>query len=210
MNQIERRNAGMAYKTDAIVLEEQRATRKLLYELNTTDISDYEKVSEIVKKLVRGDRSNIYIIPPFHCDYGFNIHIGKNFFANYNCTILDVAKVEIGDNVLFAPNVAIYTAGHPVHPVARASGYEYGIEVKIGNNVWIGGNTVVNPGVTIGDNTVIGSGSVVTKDIPANVIAAGNPCRVIREITDDDINYYFKDRKFDDEAMAEIREFGKE
>lgn len=206
MNQIERRNAGMAYKSDKEVFEQQRITRKLLQELNTTDISDFEKISEIVKKLVKGDKTNIFINPPFHCDYGFNIHVGKNFFANYNCTILDVAKVEIGDNVLFAPNVAIYTAGHPIHPVARSSGYEYGIEVKIGNNVWIGGNTVVNPDVTIGDNTVIGSGSVVTKDIPANVVAVGNPCRVIREITDDDISYYFKDRKFDDEAMAEINE----
>lgn len=207
MTQIERRNKGMAYKSDNEVFEEQRVTRKLLQELNTTDISDFEKIKEIVNKLVQGDKTNIFINPPFHCDYGFNIYIGKNFFANYNCTILDVAKVEIGDNVLLAPNVAIYTAGHPIHPVARASGYEYGIEVKIGNNVWIGGNTVINPGVTIGDNTVIGSGSVVTKDIPANVIAVGNPCRVIREITDDDINYYFKNRKFDDEAMAEIREF---
>lgn len=204
MTQIERRNAGMAYKSDNEVFEEQRKTRKLLWELNNTDISDFEKISEIVKKLVNGDKTNIFINPPFHCDYGFNIYIGKNFFANYNCTILDVARVEIGDNVLFAPNVAIYTAGHPIHPVARASGYEYGARVKIGNNVWIGGNTVVNPGVTIGDNTVIGSGSVVTKDIPSNVIAAGNPCRVIREITEDDINYYFKDNKFDDEAMAEI------
>ena len=130
MNQIERRNLGMAYKSDNEVFEEQRATRKLLQELNTTDISDFEKISEIVKKLVRGDKTNIFINPPFHCDYGFNIHVGKNFFANYNCTILDVAKVEIGDNVLFAPNVAIYTAGHPIHPVARASGYEYGIEVR--------------------------------------------------------------------------------
>ncbi len=204
MNQIERRNAGMAYKSDNEVFEEQRKTRKLLWELNNTDISDFEKISEIVNKLVNGNKTNIFINPPFHCDYGFNIYIGKNFFANYNCTILDVARVDIGDNVLFAPNVAIYTAGHPIHPVARASGYEYGASVKIGNNVWIGGNTVVNPGVTIGDNTVIGSGSVVTKDIPANVIAAGNPCRVIREITQDDINYYFKDNKFDDEAMAEI------
>ncbi|MEE0264349.1 MAG: sugar O-acetyltransferase [Acutalibacteraceae bacterium] len=205
MTQIERRNSGMAYKSDKEVFDEQRKTRKLLWELNNTDISDFEKISEIVNRLVKGDKTNIFINPPFHCDYGFNIYIGKNFFANYNCTILDVAEVEIGDNVLFAPNVAIYAAGHPVHPVARASGYEYGAKVKIGNNVWIGGNTVVNPGVTIGDNTVIGSGSVVTKDIPANVIAAGNPCRVIREITDEDINYYFKDKKFDDEAMAEIK-----
>jgi maltose O-acetyltransferase len=111
--------------------------------------------------------------------------------------ILDVNKVIIGDNVMFAPNVQIYTAGHPVHPDSRNSGYEYGIGITIGNNVWLGGNTVVNPGVTIGDNTVIGAGSVVTKDIPANIVAAGNPCRVIREITEDDRKYYFKNRLFD-------------
>lgn len=105
---------------------------------------------------------------------------------------------------MFAPNVSIYTAGHPVHPVSRQSGYEYGIPVSIGNNVWIGGNVVITPGVTIGDNVVIGAGSVVTKDIPANVVAAGNPCRVIREITDADKKYYYKDREFDPESWAEI------
>ena len=108
-----------------------------------------------------------------------------------------MARVYIGDEVMFGPNVAIYTASHPIHPESRNSGYESGHEVRIGNNCWLGGNTVVNPGVTIGDNVVIGSGSVVTKDIPANVVAAGNPCRVIREITEEDRNYYFKDMRFD-------------
>ena len=122
----------------------------------------------------------------------------------YNCTILDVAKVTIGENVLFAPNVSIYTAGHPVHPVSRQSGYEYGIPVTIGDNVWVGGNVVITPGVTIGDNVVIGAGSVVTKDIPANVVAAGNPCRVIRKITEEDKKYYYKDREFAPESWAVI------
>lgn len=135
-------------------------------------------------------------MPPFHCDYGKNIEVGENFFANYNCIILDVAKVTIGKNVMFAPNVSIYTAGHPIHPDSRNSGYEYGIPVTIGDNVWIGGSVVINPGVTIGNNVVIGSGSVVTKDIPDNVIAVGNPCRVIREITEEDRKYYYKDRTF--------------
>ena len=134
---------------------------------------------------------------PFHCDYGYNIEAGNNFYANYNLTILDVGKVVIGENVMVAPNVSIYTAGHPIHPDSRNSGYEYGIGVTIGNNVWIGGNTVINPGVHIGDNVVVGSGSVVTKDIPANAIAAGNPCKVLRFITDADRKYYFKDREFD-------------
>ncbi|MNC60607.1 Galactoside O-acetyltransferase [compost metagenome] len=123
--------------------------------------------------------------------------MGENFYANFNCTILDVGKVVMGENVMFAPNVSIYTAGHPVHPDSRNSGYEYGIAITIGDNVWIGGNAIINPGVTIGHNVVIGAGSVVTKDIPDNVIAAGSPCRVIREITEEDRKYYFKDKEFD-------------
>ena len=130
--------------------------------------------------------------------------MGNNFFANYNCTILDVAKVTIGDNCQLAPNVAIYTAGHPVHPDTRNSGYEYGISVTIGDNVWIGGNSVICPGVRIGSNTVIGAGSVVTKDIPDWVIAAGNPCRVIREITEEDRRLYFRDKEFDNEAWQDV------
>ena len=124
--------------------------------------------------------------------YGKHIEVGKNFYANYNCTILDIAKVKIGDNCMLAPNVAIYTAGHPIHPVPRNLLLEYGKEIIIGDNVWIGGNTVVCPGVKIGSNVVIGAGSVVTKDIPDWSIAAGNPCRVIRKITDNDKNKLFK------------------
>ena len=139
----------------------------------------------------------VHIEAPFHCDYGKNIEVGDYFFANYNCAILDVGKVIIGDNVQFAPNVSLYTAGHPIHPDSRNSGYEYGIGITIGDNVWLGGNVVVNPGVHIGNNAVIGSGSVVTKDIPDNVIAVGNPCRVIREITEEDRKYYYKDPIFD-------------
>lgn len=119
------------------------------------------------------------------------------FFANYNCTILDVGKVIIGNNVQFAPNVSLYTAGHPIHPDSRNSGYEYGIGITIGDNVWLGGNVVVNPGIHMGNNVVIGSGSVVIKDIPDNVIAIGNPCKVIREITEEDRKYYYKNYEFD-------------
>lgn len=126
-----------------------------------------------------------------------NIEVGNNFFANYNCTILDVGKVIIGENVLFAPNVSIYTAGHPIHPESRNSGYEYGSDVIIGDNVWVGGSVVINPGVKIGNNVVIGSGSVVTKDIPDNVIVVGNPCKVVREITEEDRKYYYKNNEFD-------------
>ena len=132
-----------------------------------------------------------------HCDYGYNIEVGENFFANYNFTVLDVGKVRIGANAQIAPNVSIYTAGHPVHPDSRNSGYEYGIDITIGDNVWIGGNVCILPGVTVGDNVVIGAGSVVTKDIPDNVIAAGNPCRILRTITEEDRDFYYRDRRFD-------------
>lgn len=167
------------------------------------DRSDFDGIKEVVKELF-GKCENAFINPPFYCDYGFNIEVGKDLFCNYNCTILDVCKVKIGDNCLMAPNVAIYTAGHPVHPALRNTFFEYGAEVVIGDNVWIGGNSVICPGVHIGDNTVIGAGSVVTKDIPAWSVAAGNPCRVIRKVTKDDLKYYFRDKIVDDEAMADI------
>ena len=138
-----------------------------------------------------------FIQGPLQVDYGINIHAGKNFFANYNCTLLDVAKIKIGDNCQMAPNVAIYTAGHPIHPVSRNSAYEYGKEVTIGD-------TVVCPGVHIGNNVVIGAGSVVTKDIPDWSIAAGNPCKVIRKITDADKRRLFHNEDIDDEAWADI------
>ncbi len=203
MNHRERRDAQLPYISDDAVMEEQKECRKILQKLNFADRSDFKALAEIVKELL-GKSENAFINPPFYCDYGKHIEVGKNFFANYNCTIIDVAKVKIGDNCQFAPNVSIYTAGHPVHPVARNSMYEYGIEVTVGDNVWIGGNTVIMPGVHIGSNTVIGAGSVVTKNIPDWVVAAGNPCKVIREITEQDFEYYYKDRKFDRESMEEI------
>lgn len=206
MNNIERRDREMAYISDETVMEEQKKTRKILRELNTVDPSDFERIGEIVEQLL-GKSHKAFINPPFYCDYGFHIEVGESFFANYNCTIIDVAKVKIGDNCQLAPNVSIYTAGHPVHPDSRNSLYEYGIGVTIGDNVWIGGNTVILPGVHIGSNTVIGAGSVVTKDIPDWVIAAGNPCRVIRKITEDDRRYYYKDREFDEEAWEHIQNY---
>jgi maltose O-acetyltransferase len=137
--------------------------------------------------------SNFWIEPPFYCDYGYNITIGENFYANYNCTILDCAQVKIGDNVMCGPNVSLFTAGHPLDFQIRNQGWEYAYPIIIGNNVWLGGGVIVNPGITIGDNAVIGSGSVVTKDIPANSLAVGNPCKVIRKLewkqyTSGDIN----------------------
>ena len=203
MDNIERRDREMAYISDESVMEEQKVCRRILQRLNTADRSDFDAISRIVKELL-GKSEGAFINPPFYCDYGSHIEAGKNFFANYNCTIIDVAKVTIGDNCQMAPNVAIYTAGHPLHPVSRNSMYEYGISVSIGDNVWIGGNTVILPGVHIGSNTVIGAGSVVTKDIPDWVVAAGNPCRVIKQITEEDKKYYYKDREFDPEAWKYI------
>lgn len=203
MNHIKRRDEQLPYISDESVFEEQKNARRILQRLNTIDRSDFDGIAEIVKELL-GKSDGAFINPPFFCDYGKHIEVGKNFFANYNCTILDVARVKIGDNCMLAPNVAIYTAGHPVHPDTRNTMYEYGIEVTIGDNVWIGGNTVVCPGVKIGSNSVIGAGSVVTKDIPEWCIAAGNPCKVIRKITEADRKLYFKDREFDDEAWQDV------
>ena len=198
MTQKERMLANLPYKAWMDGLEEERIeNRKRIYEYNNLPPEQWDRKTELLKNILGKTGENVHINAPFHCDYGYNIEVGENFFANYNLIILDVAKVKIGDNAQIAPNVSIYTAGHPIHPDSRNSGYEYGIDVTIGDNVWIGGNVCIMPGVTIGNNVVIGAGSVVTKDLPDNVIAAGNPCRIIREITEADRDFYYKDRKFD-------------
>ena len=205
MNNIDRRNKGLLYMSDDEVFNEQKPARRLTQKLNTMDRSDFDGIAGVIKELF-GKSENAMVNPPFYCDYGFNIEVGKNFFCNYNCTILDVGKVKIGDNCLFAPNVSIYTAGHPIHPAMRNALYEYGQDVIIGNNVWLGGNVVVCPGITIGAHDGVGAGYVVVRDIPSWSVAAGNPCRVIREITDDDLKYYFHSLAPDEEAAAEMRE----
>lgn len=203
MTNRERRDAQLPYISDDSVYEEQKRARILTQKLNTMDRSDFEGITKVIQELLQTEETP-FINPPFYCDYGNHIKVGKNFFCNYNCTILDVGRVTFGDNCLLAPNVAIYTAGHPIHPDSRNSLYEYGIDVTIGDNVWIGGNVVIMPGVNIGSNCVIGAGSVVTKDIPDWSVAAGNPCRVLRKITDEDRKYYFRDREFDEESWAAI------
>lgn len=198
MNQKDRMLNGLPYKAWLDGLSEERMKTKLkIYEYNMCRPDMKEEMDILVKSILGKSGQEIHIEQPFHCDYGSNIEIGDNFYSNYNCIMLDVGKITIGNNVMFAPNVSIYTAGHPIHPDSRNSGYEYGIPVTIGDNVWIGGSVVINPGVNIGNNVVIGSGSVVTKDIPDNVIVVGNPCRVIREITEEDRKYYYKNREFD-------------
>ena len=168
------------------LMEERQYAKEQLFQYNNLEPSKIKARNQILKKLFGKTTSRFFIEPPFRCDYGYNIYLGDNFYANYNLIILDCAPVYIGDNVMIGPNVSLFTAGHPVHPEPRTAGWEFAKPIAIGDNVWIGGHTVINPGVTIGKNTVIGSGSVVTKDIPENVVAAGNPCRVIREITDAD------------------------
>ncbi|NFA59036.1 sugar O-acetyltransferase [Clostridium sporogenes] len=198
MNHKDRMLAGLPYKACLDGLPEERMeNKKKIYEYNHCLPDEHEKIHKLIKDIIGKAGIDVHIEVPFYCDYGKNIEVGDNFFANYNCTILDVGKVVIGNNVQFAPNVSLYTAGHPIHPDSRNSGYEYGIDITIGDNVWLGGNVVVNPGVHIGNNVVIGSGSVVTKDIPDNMIAVGNPCKVIREITEEDRKYYYKNYEFD-------------
>ena len=190
--------AGLPYKAWLDGLAEERLeNKKRIYKYNNLPPEAEKEQEELIKEILGKTGENVHIEAPFHCDYGYNIEVGENFFANYNLTVLDVGKVRIGKNAQIAPNVSIYTAGHPIHPDSRNAGYEYGIEVTIGDNVWIGGNVCIMPGVTVGDNVVIGAGSVVTKDIPDSVIAVGNPCRVVRAITDDDRDFYYRDRRFD-------------
>lgn len=198
MTQKERMLANLPYKAWMDGLSEERLeNKKRIYQYNHLPPEQWNEQVDLLKRILGKTGDEVYIEPPFHCDYGYNIEVGENFYANYNLVILDVGKVWIGKNVMFAPNVSIYTAGHPVHPDSRNSGYEYGIDITIGDNVWIGGNVCVLPGVKIGDNVVIGAGSVVIKDLPDNVIAAGNPCRIIRKITQEDRDFYYKNRKFD-------------
>lgn len=154
-----------------------------LHEFNSCDSMDRARRAALLKAALPNSGEGFYAQSPFHCDYGFNIFTGENVYLNFNCVILDVGRVTIGSNVMVGPNVAIYAVSHPIDPAGRVGEVlDIPGEVTIGDNVWIGGSTVINPGVTIGENTVIGSGSVVTGDIPANVVAVGNPCRVIREI----------------------------
>ncbi|MBR6966381.1 MAG: sugar O-acetyltransferase [Clostridia bacterium] len=204
MNQKERMLAELPYKAWMDGLSEERMeNKKRIFRFNHLPPEDVEEQDLLIRKILGKTGDYVHIEAPFHCDYGYNIEVGENFFANYNLTVLDVGKVRIGKNAQIAPNVSIYTAGHPVHPDTRNSGYEYGIAVTIGDDVWIGGNVVILPGVTIGDRAVIGAGSVVTGNIPANAIAAGNPCKVIRMITEADRDYYYKDRRFDTDDYRE-------
>lgn len=168
--------------SDDALSKERLKARLLIKELNDSKENESSKRAEIIKRLIPESGDNLWLQPPFYCDYGTNIKIGDSVFFNFNCVVLDVAQVIIGHRTKFGPNVQIYTATHPIDYKERATGLESGKSITIGEDVWIGGGAIICPGVTIGDRTVIGSGSVVTKDIPSDMFAAGNPCKVIREL----------------------------
>lgn len=183
------------HSNDPQLAKDCARSRRITRLFNATTEADLDTREELIRELFGGTGEHFYIEPPFRCDYGSNIYIGENFYTNFDCIILDVCEVHIGDNVMFGPRVCVYTAGHPIDPGVRTEALEFGKPVTIGNNVWVGGNVVINPGLTIGDNVVIGSGSVVTRDIPDGVVAAGNPCRVLRKVTEEDRKYWEAERE---------------
>lgn len=170
------------HAADAELVQDRLHARKLTRLYNQTIETDEKHRTELLKKLFGSTGKQLYIEPTFRCDYGYNIHVGESFYANFDCVLLDVCEIRIGDNCFIAPGVHIYTATHPLDPYERISGVEYGKPVTIGHNVWIGGRAVINPGVTIGTNVVIASGAVVTKDVPDYVVVGGNPARIIKSI----------------------------
>lgn len=183
--------SGALYRADdPQLLQGRKNARRLTTLYNNSDDDSLEHRRRTLSELFGALGQNACIEPPFRCDYGYNIFIGDNFFANYDCIVLDVCKVSIGHNVKLGPRVCIYAAEHPLDAEVRNSGLESGKPISIGNDVWIGGNTIINPGISIGNNVVIGSGSVITRNMPDNVVAAGTPCRVIRQISLTDKSYW--------------------
>lgn len=193
----EKMHSGKLYlPSDEEIVKEQTMCLEKLYDYNATRPLEQEKRSSLLKEMFAEIGEGCYIEPPLHANFGgHNVHFGKNVYANFNLTLVDDTHIYVGDHTMIGPNVTIASAGHPILPELREKGYQFNMPVHIGKNCWIGAGVVIVPGINIGDNTVIGAGSIVTKDIPANSVAVGNPCRVIREINDRDREYYFKDRK---------------
>lgn len=195
------------YPSDDAIMSEQLKKLELLYDFNSTRPLEQEKRQELMKKMFAEVGKNCYIEPPFHANWGgAHVHLGDFVYTNFNFTAVDDSHIYIGSYTMIGPNVTVATAGHPILPELREKAYQYNMPVHIGKNCWIGAGALIMPGVTIGDNSVIGAGSVVTKDIPSNVVAYGNPCRVAREINDHDREYYFKDRKISPEIFEEIKD----
>ena len=197
MREIDKMHTGELYlPTDKEILREQMLCLEKLYEFNATRPSEGKLRAELLKEMFAEIGDNCYIEPPFHANWGGrHVHFGKNVYANFNLTLVDDTHIYVGDYTMFGPNVTVASAGHPILPELREQGYQYNAAVHIGKNCWLGAGVIIVPGVTIGDNVVIGAGSVVTKDLPCNVVAVGNPCRVLREVNEHDKEYYFKNRK---------------
>ena len=190
------------YPSDDEIMQEQLQCLDKLYDFNQTRPTELDKREKMLKEMFAEIGENCYIEPPFHANWGGKYcHFGNNVYANFNLTMVDDTHIYVGDCTMFGPNCVIATAGHPILPELREKAYQYNMPVHIGRNCWLGAGVLVMPGITIGDNSVIGAGSVVTKDIPANVIAVGNPCRVLREINEHDREFYFKDKKIDWNAV---------
>ena len=197
MTQKEKMTSGELYFcSDEAILAEQEKCLDMLYDYNQTRPTEGEKRTALLKKMLAECGENVYIEPPFHSNWGGkHCHFGKNVYANFNLTCVDDTHIYVGEYTMLGPNVVLASAGHPILPELREKIYQYNMPIHIGKNCWLGAGVIVLPGITIGDGSVIGAGSVVTKDIPAGVIAVGNPCRVLREINDHDREYYFKDKK---------------
>ncbi len=201
MNIYEKMKSGDLYRcTDPELMKEQTERLELLYDYNATRPSESEKRAELLSKMFGEIGEGCYIEPPLHANWaGKNVHFGKNVYCNFGLTLVDDTDIYVGSSTMIGPNVIIASAGHPILPELRLEVYQYNIPVRIGENCWIGAGVIIVPGVTVGDNSVIGAGSVVTRDIPANSVAVGCPCRVIRPIGEHDREYYFRDRKIPDE-----------
>lgn len=188
--------------SDKDLLQEQMGYLDRLYDFNHTRPTELDKRNELLKEMFAELGAGCYIEPPLRANWGgHHVHFGKSVYANFNLTLVDDTHIYIGDHTMLGPNVVIATAGHPLSPELREQGYQYNAPVHIGRNCWLGAGVIIVPGITIGDNVVIGAGSIVTKDIPPNVLAVGNPCRVLREISEHDREYYFKGRTIDHSIM---------
>lgn len=197
-NQAYLHDTSLYFPNDLEIMEEQLSYLNRLYDYNMTRPNQLAEREQILKELFAEIGENCYIEPPLHANWaGHHVHFGKNVYANFNLTLVDDTHIYVGDNTMFGPNVTVATAGHPILPDLREQGLQYNAPVHIGRNCWIGAGAIILPGITIGDNVVIGAGSVVTKDISSNMVAVGNPCRVLREVSDRDREYYFKNRRVD-------------
>ena len=198
MNIRERMNGKkLYYSNDEKLMKEQLECLDLLYDFNMTRPKEMKRRMEILENILAEVGKNCYIEPPLHANWGKNTHLGNDVYVNFNLTLVDDTDIYIGNNVLIGPNVIIDAGTHPINPIIRKKQAQFNIPVYIGDNVWIGGGSIILPGVKIGKNSVIGAGSVVTKDIPENVVAVGNPCRILREIDERDMKYYYKDLEID-------------